>query len=141
MSSFIHVESANQHAGVDRAASVLTRIGGLRRIFNSASGLAALLLAAIVASMLVVADRIMSVNDEGGLLMAWVVLWGVAFVGLALFSGSARRLAIHALHSLRDGAERRAREREDAEMLASARHDGRMLSELRAIAAHREITR
>lgn len=141
MSTFIQVNTANEHAGIDRATSILGRIGAVRRTFSSASGLAALLLAAIVASMLVVADRIMSVNDEGGLLMAWVVLWGVAFVGLALFAGSARRLAIHALHSLRDGAERRARAREDAEMLASARHDGRMLSELRAIAAHREITR
>jgi hypothetical protein len=139
MSSCTQIEESPTHAGVLRAGSILHRLAALRHGFDGGRGLAVMLLAAIVAPMLVVADRIMSYNEEGGLLVAWVALWLVAFVGLALFAGTARRLTLRAWASLREGAERRAAARLDDELLSVARHDARVLGELRAIASRREF--
>lgn len=138
MSSFIHVENPSRHAGAERAVSFFTRLGATVRRFDGARGMAALLLSAIVASMLVVADRIMSTNEEGGLLLAWVVLWGVAFIGLALFADTARSAGVRIANALRTGSQRRADARADAELLAAARQDSRMMAELCVIAAHRD---
>ena len=62
-----------------------------RRDFDGARGLAALLLAAIVAALVVVADQLSRHLDDGGLLAAWLVMWAVVFAALALFAGTARR--------------------------------------------------
>src|SRR6478735_6192594 len=83
MTSFIHVEKPATHPGVVRAEAALEQVRAARRGFDGARGLAALLLAAIVSSLLVVADRLVSITQEGGLMVAWLVLWAVAFVGLA----------------------------------------------------------
>src|SRR5690554_3661834 len=53
---------------------------------SGARGLAALLLAAVVASLVVIADRLISTWADGHLLLAWVVLWAVVFAGMALFA-------------------------------------------------------
>ena len=138
MTSFIHVEKPATHPGIDRAEAAFDRARAARRGFDGARGLAALLLAAIVSSLLVVADRLMTVTDEGGLMLAWLVLWGVAFVGLALFAGTARSLAARLIASTRGVAKRRAAERADEQFLAYAKQDPRILSELNAIATRQQ---
>lgn len=138
MSSFIHVESPAIHRGIVRAENFIGRLVAARRRLDSARGLAVLLLSAIIASMLVVADRVMSTTAEGGLLVAWIALWAVAFVGLALCAGTARALALRALASVREGARRRAEARADQKFMASARHDPRVMSEMTAIATRRQ---
>ena len=50
MTSFVHVDQPATHPGVARAEAVIDRIRAARRSFDGARGLAALLLAAIVAS-------------------------------------------------------------------------------------------
>ncbi|MGJ7509169.1 hypothetical protein [Variovorax sp. GT1P44] len=138
MTSFVHVDTPETHPGVVRAEAVIERIRGARRGFDGARGLAALLLGAIVASLLVVADRLMATSEEGGLLVAWVVLWGVAFVAIALFAGTARSLATRAIASARESARRRAAARADEQFMAYARHDPRILRDLQAIATRQE---
>ncbi|MDM0014344.1 hypothetical protein QTH87_18030 [Variovorax sp. J22P168] len=137
MTSFVHVDQPISHPGVERAEAVVERVRAARRGFDGARGLSALLLAAIVSSMLVVADKLVATTDEGGLLMAWV-LWGVAFFGLALFAGTARSLAVRVIASGRAGAARRAAARADEKFLAYAQHDPRILSELNIIATHQQ---
>ena len=139
MTSFIHVEKPVTHPGIVRAEAVIDRVRAARRGLDGARGLAALLLAAIVSSLLVVADRLMSNIDEGGLLLAWVVLWGVAFVGLALFAGTARSLAVRAAASARNVAKRRAAARADEKFLAYAKYDPRIMNELSIIATHQQL--
>jgi len=139
MSSFVHVDTPQTHSAVDRAESLLGRIRAARRGFDGSRGLAILLLAAIVSSMLVVADRVMATSEQGGLLLAWVVLWGVAFAGLALFAGAARAMAAGILKSLRDGSRQRAAIRADERFMAVTERDPRVLAELRAIATRREV--
>ena len=138
MTSFVHVEQPATHPGVVRAKAAIESLSAARRGFDGARGLAALLLAAIVSSLLVVADRLMSTSQEGGLLVAWLVLWAVAFVGLAFFADAARALAVRLVAATRDGAQRRAAARADAKFLAYARHDPRVLRELQVIATHQQ---
>ena len=101
MTSFVHVEQPATHPGVARAEAVIEHIRVARRSFDGARGLAALLLGAIVASLLVVADKLMSTWNDGGLLVAWLVLWGVAFAAIAFFAGAARSLAVRAVSAAR----------------------------------------
>ena len=138
MTSFVHVDTPASHPGVVRAEAVIERARTARRGFDGARGLAALLLAAIVSSVLVAADRLMSTTEEGGLLVAWAVLWGVAFVAIALFAGTARSLADRLIVASRNSARRRAAARADAQFLAYAKHDPRLLRDLQVIATRRE---
>ncbi|WP_076997597.1 hypothetical protein [Variovorax sp. KK3] len=138
MTSFVHVEQPATHPGVARAEAVIDHIRAARRSFDGARGLAALLLAAIVSSLLVVADKVMSTWSEGGLLVAWLVLWGVAFAALAFFAGTARGLAVRAVTATRNAARRRAAARADEQFLAYAKHDPRILRDLQAISSRRE---
>ena len=138
MTTFIQVEQSLSHPGVERAEAVIERVRAARRGFDGARGLAALLLAAIVSSMLVVADRLMSTTEEGGLMLAWVVLWGVAFFGIALFAGTARSLAAGFVTGARSASRRRAARRADERFMAFAKNDPRILDELRIIAAHQQ---
>jgi hypothetical protein len=139
MTNFVHVDTPATHPGVVRAEAVIERIRSARRGFDGARGLAAFLLAAIVSSLLVVADRLMSTSEEGGLLVAWVVLWGVAFVAIALFAGTARALATRAIASARGAARRRAAARADEQFMAYAKHDPRILRDLQAISTRQEV--
>lgn len=138
MTSFVHVEQPATHPGVARAEAVIDHLRAARRSFDGARGLAVLLLSAIVASLLVVADKLVSTWNDGGLLVAWLVLWGVAFAALAFFAGTARGLALRVSASVRAAARRRAAARADAQFLAYAEKDPRILSELQAISARQE---
>lgn len=135
MTSFVHVDTPATHAGVVRAEAVVEQA---RRSFDGARGLAALLLAAIVSSLLVAADRLMSSTEEGGLLVLWAVLWGVAFVAISLFAGTARSLASRIIVAARKSARRRAAERADEQFLAYAKFDPRILRDLQVIATRHE---
>ena len=53
-------------------------------------GAATLLLSAVVAALLVVANQIVDTWTEGHLLMAWIVMWTIAFAALALLASPAR---------------------------------------------------
>jgi hypothetical protein len=138
MTSFVHVEQPATHPGVARAEAVIDHIRAARRSFDGARGLAALLLAAIVASLLVVADTLISTWNDGGLLVAWLVLWGVGFAAIGLFAGTARSLAVRAVTAVRATARRRAAVRADEQFLAYAKHDPRILRDLQAITTRQE---
>ncbi|MEO7547226.1 MAG: hypothetical protein ABIT82_02290 [Ramlibacter sp.] len=91
MTSFVHVDQPTQHPGVVRAERAAELVAAAARNFSSARGLATLLLAAIVASLVVVANQVIETWTEGHLLAAWIVMWTVAFAGLALLAAPARR--------------------------------------------------
>jgi hypothetical protein len=138
MTTFVHVDQPLSHPGVRRAEGFAEQLRLARKHFDSARGLAAVLLAAIVAALLVVADRVVSTLDDGGAIVAWAVLWAVAFVGLALFASTARSVAIRAKRAWRAGAERRAIARADAQFMAYAQFDPRVMHELQAAKSRAE---
>ena len=105
-------------------------LGRPQRSSDGSRGLAALLLAAVVAAMVVLADRVVSTWADGHLLLAWVFLWIVVFAGLALFADSARRLARRGTVVLDSWSQSLAEARAETRLWEMARHDPRLMSEL-----------
>lgn len=132
MTAFVHVDQPTTHPGVERAAAVARFVHDARSANAGARGLAAVLLAAVVAALLAVADRFVSNWTEGNLLAAWMVFWAIAFFAMAMFAGAARALAVRALSDWREMQGRMAAARADAQFLATARSDPRVMGELHA---------
>ena len=132
MTSFVHLNYANEHPGVQRAEAIADAAGRFRRGFDKTKGLAAMLLAAMVAALMVVADQLMSVWADGYLLASWVTLWAIAFAALALMAPTAQRVASRLSAALARRAIRLASERNDAQYWASAKSDPRVMAELQA---------
>jgi hypothetical protein len=140
MTSFVHVDQPAAHPGVARAEAVFDHLRSTGR-FDGSRGLAALLLAAVVSALLVVADKLVSNVNEGGLLAAWLVMWGVAFVALAFFADSARHLAVRATAGWSAYARRREVAQADARFLAYAKYDQRIMNDIQAaVTRHEAVT-
>ncbi|MCV0437747.1 MAG: hypothetical protein K5880_03910 [Hydrogenophaga sp.] len=112
--------SAPAHKGVD----------GVHRRAENARGLTAMLLAAVVAALVVVADRLISTWADGHLFLAWVFLWVVVFAGIALFADTARSLARRAVVALDGWSEALAEARAETRLWEMARMDHRLMTEL-----------
>lgn len=132
MTSFVHVDYSTQHAGVTRIESAVAAAGRIRQGFNGTRSLAAMLLAAMVAALVVVADQLVDTWADGHLLAAWVVLWVVGFAATALFADTARHLARRTVTGLDAWSQRVARARADARLLELARQDSRVMADLQA---------
>ena len=137
MSTFASLSSAP--LGLRPAsASAHKGVGGIQRRADNARGLTAMLLAAVVAAMVVVADRLISTWADGHLLLAWVFLWVVVFAGLALFADTARSLARRAIVSLDGWSQALAEARAETRLWEMARMDHRLMNELMAARTHAE---
>jgi hypothetical protein len=117
----------------------------VRRRFDGARGLAAMLLAAVVAAIVVVADRLISTWADGHLFLAWVFLWVVIFAGSALFAGTARRLAHSTMRSLDGWSQTLAQARAEARLWDLAQNDPRLMADLtqarlRALEDHNDFS-
>ncbi|MDM0111655.1 hypothetical protein QTI66_05810 [Variovorax sp. J22R133] len=132
MTNFVHVDQPTSHPGVDRFQAVARQLREARGNIDGSRGLAAVLLAAMFASVLVVADRMMSNLDEGDMLLAWAALWAIGLVAIALFANTARGLAARAATAWKAGAARRAAKRADAQFMSYAAFDPRVMHELQA---------
>jgi hypothetical protein len=97
---------------------------------ESARGLALMLLAAVVAAMVVLADRLINTWADGHLFLAWVALWVVVFAGMALFASTARTIAQRTVRSLDGWSQTIARARADARLWNIAQSDPRLMQEL-----------
>ena len=138
MTSFVHLNYANEHPGVQRAEAIADAAGRFRRGFDSTKGLAAMLLAALVAALMVVAEQLVSIWSDGYLLVSWVTLWAIAFATLALMAPTAHRLATRMSAAWKERTTRVANERSDAQYWASAQRDPRVMSELQAAISRSE---
>lgn len=134
MSRVIQPSYRARHAGVARMESVATA-QGMRRGFDSTQGLSAMLLAAMVSAMVVVADQLMDTWANGHLMVAWVGLWLVGFVALAVFAGAARKVAKAVVGALDAWSQQLARTRADERLWVIARSDPRVMADLNAAMA------
>lgn len=107
-------------------------VDGIQRRSDSARGLSVMLLAAVVAAMVVVADRLISTWADGQLFLAWVFLWVVVFAGMALFADTARSLARRAVVVLDGWSQALAEARAETRLWEMARMDHRLMNELMA---------
>jgi hypothetical protein len=132
MTSFVHIEYPTSHPGVERFESAVAAAGKLRKGFDSTKGLAGILLAAMVSALVVVADQLVDTWAEGHLMVAWVLLWVVAFAALALLAPATKRLSGKLLRALDAWSRRVARERADDRLWEMAQKDSRVMADLRA---------
>jgi hypothetical protein len=138
MTSFVQPSFPTQHPGVVRIEAAVDKVQGMRRSFDSTKSLSIMLLAAMAAALVVVADQLIDSWAEGHLLVAWVALWLVAFATLALCSTLARHLAIKAVNALNAWSERVAQARADARLWRIAQSDPRVMADLNAAIARSE---
>ncbi len=132
MSSFASTPSSSLGLG---AASASARPDTAARRFLGIRGLSVLFLAALVAAMVVLADRLISTWADEHLFLAWVLLWVVVFASLALFADAARVMARRAGAKLDRWSRSRAEARAEARMWDIARSDPRVMQELMLIQA------
>lgn len=92
--------------------------------------LAGMLLAAVLAALLVVADQLIETWANGHLLLVWVALWTVAFAALALLAPPLRQLANALAQRLMRGAQARARRRADDALWRHAQTDARVMADI-----------
>ncbi|MDR3453111.1 MAG: hypothetical protein P4L96_09950 [Rhodoferax sp.] len=132
MINFVHAAYPVQHSDVARVESAAPAVRQPSRGIESRKGLAALLLAAVVAALLVAANQMIDTWSDDHLLAAWVILWAIGFAALGLFAGTARKLASGAVARLDAWSYRVARARADARFLKAAQNDPRIMADLQA---------
>lgn len=89
-----------------------------------------MLLAAVVAALLVVADQLIETWADGHLLVVWVALWTIAFAALALLAPPLRLLADSAAVTLARWSKARAQRRSDEVIWLTAQQDYRVMQDL-----------
>ena len=140
MTSFVHTNFATEHPGVARAEAVVAAVGDFRKSFDTTKSLATMLLAALVAALVVVADQLIDTWADGHLMAAWVALWSVAFVALALLAPTAKRAAAGLSIELQAWSRRAAVAQSEARYWESAQSDPRIMAELQAAILRSEET-
>lgn len=132
--SFIHLEYSTQHAGVERMARAMRSASVLSRRLDAPRGLAGVLLAAMVATLVVVAEQLMETWADGHLLAAWMLAWVVGFAALALLAPTARSLAGRVMAALDGWSQDVARHRADNRLWDLARTDSRVMADIQSAA-------
>lgn len=138
MATFIQSNYRTQHLGVARVESAAAALSALNRGFDSAKGLSAMLMAAMVSALVVVADQLIDTWADGHLMLAWLALWLTAFAAVAIFAGAARKLAATAVNALNAWSQRVANARSDARLWAIAQTDPRVMADLNAARSRSE---
>src|SRR5688572_1654146 len=136
MTSFAHVDHPTEHPGVLRAERAVQVFSDAARKFDGARAGATMLLAAIVAALMVVANQVIDTWTEGHLLAAWIVMWAVAFTALALLASPARRAAASLRTAARQWKATRKQAAQDEKLWAIALTDARVMADIsRAMSA------
>jgi hypothetical protein len=128
--SFAHVDLPAVHPGVQRAERVAGALRGFAHTFDGARAAATMLLAAMVAALLVVANQVVETWTEGHLLAAWIVMWTVAFAAIALFAAPARRVHRRVGAALREWNLARRQRAVDDELWRIALEDARVMADI-----------
>lgn len=94
--------------------------------------LAGMLLAAVLAALLVVADQMIETWADGHLLAGWVALWTVAFAALAFLAPPLRQLTSALAAALARWDHAATLRRQDEMMWRHAQRDPRLMAELQS---------
>lgn len=105
---------------------------------DGSRSLAGMLLAAVVAALMVVADQLIETWAEGHLLVVWVGLWTVAFAALALLAPPLRQLSASMAGAWAHWSALRAARRAEAELWNLAQQDYRVMRDIQMAQLHSE---
>jgi hypothetical protein len=130
MTSFVHVDYPTQHPGVIRAQRLARLLSRSGEHSEGSRAAASLLLGAIVAALLVVANEVVDSWSESYLLAAWIIMWAVAFGALAVFARPLGR-AVARFRSWRMRITARRRQAaEDEKLWRLALSDARVMADI-----------
>lgn len=107
-------------------------IGSTGASLDGSHTLAGMLLAAAMASLLVVADQVIDTWVDGHLLAGWVALWTVAFAALALLASPLRQVASALAGGFSHRLAAMRAQQEETRMWEMACRDPRVMDEIRA---------
>lgn len=129
MARFVQPHLATSHSGTfsGRLAAPKREVS-----VESSRTLAAMLMAAVMAALMVVADQLIDTWVDGHLMLAWVLMWSVAFAALALLAVPMRHVASHAAHAMNSWWVDYQRARDEEAMWEYAKRDPRVMAELQA---------
>ena len=130
MTAFAHVDHPTEHPGVVRAERLAQNAGKLMRRLDSARASASLLLAAIVAALLVVANEVIDSWAQGHLLAAWILMWTIAFAALALLATPARNVSSRLRAALASWKVARKQAAADERLWQVALSDARVMADI-----------
>ena len=132
MTSFVHTDYPREHTGVVRAEAAIHAVADIGRSFDSAKTLATLLSAAVVAALVVVADRLIDTWADGHLLATWVIMWAVAFAALGFLAPMVKDGARGLLQAYAAWAERSHNAQAEEAYWQSALNDPRVMADYQA---------
>lgn len=132
MTSFVTTDYPSEHPGVARAEAVVNAVAEIGKNFDSAKTLATLLSAAVVAALVVVANRVINSWADGHLLATWVIMWAVAFAALGFFAPMVKQGASHLTVSYQAWSLRAENARAEVSYWQSALDDPRVMAEYQA---------
>jgi hypothetical protein len=139
MTTFVHTDFPVQHPGVVRAEHAVERFKQATQPFEGARGVASLLLAALVSTLVVVVNQVIETWSEGHLLAAWIALWLIVFSALAMLAKPVRRLTHGMPKALQAWRQARFEARQAALMWQAAQVDPRLMADLqRAVSASQD---
>jgi hypothetical protein len=130
MTSFAHVDYPTQHPGVIRAERAVQNIRAITQRLDRGTAAPSVFLAALVAALLVVANQLVETWSDGHLLVAWVLMWTIAFAAIAVFAAPIRRVSASVQAWFKRGAAKRRQAREDAQLWHLALNDDRIMADL-----------
>ena len=130
MTTSASIELYTQHRGLARMRGAARYLRQAAARSSGARGATSLALAATVAALMVAANTLIDSWSDGHLLAAWLVLWGIAFAGMALQAGPVRKLVSLVLSGTEAWTEAYRRAQEDEKTWNAALHDARILADL-----------
>jgi len=130
MTRFIQPEFPRVHGGAVRLAGALERVQNAVSRLCSAAGMASVLVAGGLAAVIVVAEQVVSAWADGHLLAAWIALWAIVFVLLAVFSDAIRDWPMQWQARLQTRREAALDRVADERTWAAAVADPRLMAEL-----------
>ncbi|ADU97897.1 hypothetical protein HF896_00765 [Alicycliphilus denitrificans] len=130
MTKFAVIEFPSQHQGVARIEGAVSHLRRSATRFDPTRNGASLLLAALVAALLVVANEMVDTWGDGHLLAGWMLMWLIAFVGMALLAAPARRAVALLRGAAKSWSDARRRAAEDERTWNAALHDARIMADL-----------
>jgi hypothetical protein len=132
MSKFVHLDVSTSHPGVERLENAAAYLSTQRARFSPSRTMAAMLVTALVAALLVVANQLIETITDGHLFAAWIGLWAVGFAVMALLTEPALRSARALRLAASNWAQARRLAAQDEKLWKSALQDARVMADIRA---------
>ncbi|WP_367066984.1 hypothetical protein [Oryzisolibacter sp. LB2S] len=130
MTQFVAIDLPLEHRGVARIEGAIHHLRDSATRFDAVRSGTPLLLAALVAALMALANQFMDSWSDGHLLASWTLMWLVAFVSMALLATPVRRALVALRGALRAWSEARRRHAEDEATWNAALQDARLMADL-----------